>query len=111
MRWQWCVLVFDQVVDGYGNIAGLLSIARCLYDAIHRLEKKAIKAEEKAAAGGDTADIAASFLKVCRCPKWTLPLSISKSHLPALQTCGIDEWDGKKASIAVMLPQDLELWC
>ncbi|CAM9816683.1 unnamed protein product, partial [Sphacelaria rigidula] len=57
------------VVDGYGNIAGLLSIARCLYDAIHRLEKKAIKAEEKAAAGGDTADIAASFLKVCRCPK------------------------------------------
>lgn len=53
-----------QVVDGSGIIAGVLSIAKCLYDAIHRLEKKAMRAEEKAASGGDSSDLAASFLKV-----------------------------------------------
>lgn len=47
------------VVDGNGNIAGLLSIAKCLYDAIHRLEKKAMRAAEKGNAGGNGVDLAA----------------------------------------------------
>lgn len=46
-------------------MSGLLNIAKCLYDAIHRLEKKAAKAE---AEGGGMSDekqeLAASLLKV-----------------------------------------------
>lgn len=52
------------MVDGEDNVAGLLNIAKCLYDAIHRLEKKAHKAEEDKQAGGDGLDLAASVLQV-----------------------------------------------
>ena len=45
-------------------MAGVLNIAKCLWDAIHRLEKKARRAEEKASAGGGNADMAASVLQV-----------------------------------------------
>lgn len=51
-----------QVVDGEGNVAGLLNIANCLYDAIHRLEKKAMRAD-KGSGGGDL-DFAATVLQV-----------------------------------------------
>lgn len=54
-----------QVVSEEGAVSGLLSIAKCLYDAIHRLEKKAARAEEE---GGGMSDekqeLAASLLKV-----------------------------------------------
>lgn len=54
-----------QVVDGDGSVSGLLNIAKCLYDAIHRLEKRALKAEqEKAQNSGGDQEIAASLLKV-----------------------------------------------
>ena len=51
-----------QVIDGEGNVTGLLNIAKCLYDAIHRLKKKAARA-----GGNDSgsADLAASVLQVC----------------------------------------------
>lgn len=52
------------MVDGEDNVAGLLNIAKCLYDAIHRLEKKAHKAEEDKKAGGGGLDLAASVLQV-----------------------------------------------
>lgn len=55
---------FPQVIDVRGNVAGVLNIAKCLWDAIHRLEKKARRAEEKASAGGGNADLAASVLQV-----------------------------------------------
>lgn len=47
-------------------MSGLLNIAKCLYDAIHRLEKKALKAEEQ---GGpsEKQELAASLLKVSGC--------------------------------------------
>lgn len=45
-------------------MAGVLNIAKCLWDAIHRLEKKARRAEEKASAGGGNADLATSVLQV-----------------------------------------------
>ncbi|CAM9608744.1 unnamed protein product, partial [Laminaria digitata] len=52
------------VVDNEENVAGLLNIAKCLYDAIHRLEKKAMKAEEdKNNGGGGNIDLAASVLQ------------------------------------------------
>lgn len=50
-----------QVIDGEGNVTGLLNIAKCLYDAIHRLKKKAARAG--ASESGD-ADLAASVLQV-----------------------------------------------
>lgn len=52
--------------DG-GAVTGLLNIAKCLYDAIHRLEKKATRAEEQGGAS-ETQDLAASLLKV----RWSL---------------------------------------
>ena len=53
------------MVDGEENVAGLLNIAKCLYDAIHRLEKRAMKAEEdKKKGGGDDLGLAASVLQV-----------------------------------------------
>lgn len=53
------------MVDNEENVAGLLNIAKCLYDAIHRLEKKAMKAEEdKQKGGGGGLDLAASVLQV-----------------------------------------------
>lgn len=54
-----------QVVDDGGAVTGLLNIAKCLYDAIHRLEKKAARAEEQGGSG-ETQDLAASLLKVRR---------------------------------------------
>lgn len=58
-------VLIGQVVDGEENVAGLLNIAKCLYDAIHRLEKKAVKAEEdKKKGGGGDIDLAASVLQV-----------------------------------------------
>lgn len=58
--------VCPQVIDGRGNVAGVLNIAKCLWDAIHRLEKKARRTEEKerASTGGSNADLAASVLQV-----------------------------------------------
>ncbi|CAM9344846.1 unnamed protein product, partial [Hapterophycus canaliculatus] len=54
-----------QVVSEEGAVSGLLNIAKCLYDAIHRLEKKAARAE---AQGGGLSDekqeLAASLLKI-----------------------------------------------
>lgn len=52
-----------QVVDDGGAVTGLLNIAKCLYDAIHRLEKKAARAEEQGGLG-ETHELAASLLKV-----------------------------------------------
>lgn len=71
----------SQVVDGHGNIAGLLSIAKCLYDAIHRLEKKAMRAEEKGSPGGDGRDLAATLLKVCM---W----AVCTPYLPSISVLG-----------------------
>lgn len=51
----------NQVIDGEGNVTGLLNIAKCLYDAIHRLKKKASRAGD--GEGGDT-NLAASVLQV-----------------------------------------------
>lgn len=42
-------------------MTGLLNIAKCLYDAIHRLKKKAARAEANDSGG---ADLAASVLQV-----------------------------------------------
>lgn len=46
-------------------MAGLLNIAKCLHDAIHRLEKKARRAEEKESEDGD---LAASMIQVTPVP-------------------------------------------
>lgn len=54
-----------QVIDGEGNVTGLLNIAKCLYDAIHRLKKKAARA---GASESDNADLAASVLQVRSLP-------------------------------------------
>lgn len=50
-------------MDGNAAVCGLLSIARCLYDAIHRLEKKAMKAEDEGNEGGGR-ELKNSILKV-----------------------------------------------
>lgn len=64
-----CFVTLDllQVVGDGGAVTGLLNIAKCLYDAIHRLEKKATRAEEQGGAS-ETQDLAASLLKV----RWSL---------------------------------------
>lgn len=49
-----------KVVKEDGAVSGLLNIAKCLYDAIHRLEKKARNAAEEDK--GET--LAASILEV-----------------------------------------------
>lgn len=71
------VLLLLQVVSEEGAVSGLLSIAKCLYDAIHRLEKKAAKVEEDGGGGGmsdEKQELAASLLKViCR----RLPSSVA----------------------------------
>lgn len=42
------------MTDGQGQVTGILDIAKCLYDAIDRLEKEARKKEaEQAAEGGE----------------------------------------------------------
>lgn len=41
-----------QVVDAQGKVTGLLDIAKCLYDAVHRLEKAAKKKAEEEEEGG-----------------------------------------------------------
>lgn len=58
---------YDQVVNGEGSVSGLLSIAKCLYDAIHRLDKKAMRDEENRSSSGNQ-ELAASLLKVSRYP-------------------------------------------
>ena len=63
-----------QVIDLEGNVAGLLNIAKCLWDAIHRLEKKGMKAQEKG--GGDDINLAATMLKVTSSPS-TVPYLIT----------------------------------
>ena len=50
-------------MDGEGGVSGLLNIAKCLYDGIHRLEKRALKEEEKGTSGKKQ-ELAASLLKV-----------------------------------------------
>lgn len=56
----------EQVVSEEGAVSGLLNIAKCLYDAIHRLEKKAARAEaEGAGISDEKQELAASLLKVC----------------------------------------------
>ena len=45
-------------------MSGLLNIAKCLHDAIHRLEKKAAKAEEQGGMSDQKQELAASLLKV-----------------------------------------------
>lgn len=50
-------------MDDGGAVTGLLNIAKCLYDAIHRLEKKAARAEEQGGLG-ETHELATSLLKV-----------------------------------------------
>lgn len=47
-------------------MSGMLNIAKCLYDAIRRLEKKAAKAEEQGGGGmsSEKQELAASLLKV-----------------------------------------------
>lgn len=54
----------DQVIDGEGNVTGLLSIAKCLYDAIHRLKKKAARAGAASESGDSNPNLAASVLQV-----------------------------------------------
>lgn len=87
-----------QVIDGEGNVTGLLNIAKCLYDAIHRLKKKA--ARTGANESGD-ADLAASVLQVRsrsfyrppanrspgsrgRCSHVIVPMASQMTHLVAL---------------------------
>lgn len=53
----------SKVVNGEGAVSGLLNIARCLYDAIHRLEKKAMRAEEEGK-GDVEQSLAASLIEV-----------------------------------------------
>lgn len=53
-----------QVVSGEGTVSGLLNIAKCLYEAIHRLEKKAMKSEAEQGNSGKKQELAASLLKV-----------------------------------------------
>ena len=45
-------------------MSGLLNIAKCLYEAIHRLEKKAMKAEAERGDSGEKQELAVSLLKV-----------------------------------------------
>lgn len=52
-------------MDDGGAVTGLLNIAKCLYDAIHRLEKKAARTEEQGGSG-EAQELAASLLKVRR---------------------------------------------
>ncbi|CAN0160389.1 unnamed protein product, partial [Ectocarpus sp. 6 AP-2014] len=58
------------VIDGEGNVTGLLSIAKCLYDAIQRLKKKAARAENSGGGGGGgNANLAASVLQMANAGK------------------------------------------
>ena len=50
-------------MDGEGGVSGLVNIAKCLYDAIHRLEKRALEAEEKGTSTKKQ-ELAASLLKI-----------------------------------------------
>lgn len=36
-----------QVMDSMGKVAGLVDIAKCLYDAVHRMEKQVRKKQEE----------------------------------------------------------------
>lgn len=40
-------------MDGTGKIGGLLDIAKCLYDAVHRIQKQALKKQEEEGDGED----------------------------------------------------------
>lgn len=53
-----------KVVSGEGTVSGLLNIAKCLYEAIHRLEKKAMKSEAEKGNSGEAQKLAVSLLKV-----------------------------------------------
>ncbi len=68
-----CMRSCRQVVSEEGAVSGLLNIAKCLYDAIHRLEKKAAKAEEQEQGGmsAEKQELAASLLKVRDSRKYT----------------------------------------
>ncbi|CAM9490449.1 unnamed protein product, partial [Ectocarpus sp. 8 AP-2014] len=58
------------VIDGEGNVTGLLSIAKCLYDAIQRLKKKAARVENSGGGGGGgNANLAASVLQMANAGK------------------------------------------
>lgn len=43
-------------MDAQGKVSGLLDIAKCLYDAVHRLEKVAKKKEAKEGEEGGDGD-------------------------------------------------------
>lgn len=59
-------------------MTGLLNIAKCLYDAIHSLKKKAARAEANDSGG---ADLAASMLQVrARLPFSPLLYETKLSH-------------------------------
>lgn len=63
-----------------GAVSGMLNIAKCLYDAIRRLEKKAAKAEDQGGAGGgggmssEKQELAASLIKVSPIRKLSHPV-------------------------------------
>lgn len=56
-------------MDGSGKVRGLLDIAKCLYDAVHRMEKQAIKQEEEDEGSGDNAAVLGAMVEAAKAMK------------------------------------------
>ena len=80
-------VVDGQVVTEEGALSGLLNIAKCLYDVIHRLEKKkAGKAEEEEGMSDEKQELAISLLKVNLSPSCVGAFCVLHESFPCTST-------------------------
>lgn len=85
------------MVDLQGKVTGLLDIAKCLYDAVHRLEKAAKKkvTEEGEDGGGGAGGNAAMLGAVMEAAK-SIKGKATARNQQALQVSRTEEGEGGK---------------